>query len=104
MDGGIKKENADLTDNPVLNSQHIKETAYFLRADMVGICKLPPYAVFSHSRWDGKPIGCQHRYAIAILIDQDWKTSAAFSGSDWISNSMSFLSYSTIDKQPLSIT
>ncbi len=36
VDGLIKKENADLTDNPVLNSQHIKETAYFLKADMVG--------------------------------------------------------------------
>ncbi len=95
VDGLIKEGIADRTDNPVLNSRLIKETAYFLRADMVGICELPPYAVFSHSRWDGKPIECQHRYAIAILIDQDWKTTAAFNGSDWISNSMSFLSYST---------
>ncbi|MEE9503131.1 MAG: reductive dehalogenase [Candidatus Aminicenantaceae bacterium] len=95
VDGLIKEGIADRTDNPVLNSRLIKETAYFLRADMVGICELPPYAVFTHSRWDGKPIECQHRYAIAILIDQDWKTAAAFNGSDWISNSMSFHSYST---------
>ena len=95
VDGLIKEGHADNTDNPVLNSHHIKETAYFLRADMIGICELPPYAVFTHSRRDGKPIECQHRYAIAILIDQDWKTAAAFNGSDWISNSMSFLSYTT---------
>ncbi len=92
---GFQDPQPDHTDNPVLNSHHIKETAYFLRADMIGICELPPYAVFTHSRKDGKPIECQHRYAIAILIDQDWKTAAAFNGSDWISNSMSFLSYTT---------
>jgi hypothetical protein len=36
-----------------------------------------------------------HKYAIGILIDQDWRTASAFTGHDWISNSMSFLSYST---------
>jgi len=60
----------------------------------VGICELPPYAVFTHSRTDGSPIELKHKYAIAILVDQDWKTSAAFDGRDWISNSMSFLAYS----------
>lgn len=88
-------ETAPNTGDPVAMARHIKETAYFLRADMVGICKLPPYAVFTHSRWDGQPIELDHQNAIAILVDQDYKTSAAFTGSDWISNSMSFLSYST---------
>ncbi|MCP4691191.1 MAG: reductive dehalogenase, partial [Desulfobacterales bacterium] len=76
-------------------ARHIKETAYFLRADMVGVCKLPPYAVYTHGKHDGKPVELNHKYAIAILVDQDWRTSSAFSGNDWISNSMSFLSYST---------
>ncbi len=35
-----------------------------------------------------------HKYAIAILIDQDWRTANAFTGHDWISNSMSMLAYS----------
>lgn len=95
VNGPIGPEQAPLTDDPEALSRHIKETAYFLRADMVGICELPPYAVFTHSRWDGKPIELNHKYAIAILIDQDWKTASAFTGDDWISNSMSFLSYST---------
>ena len=95
VDGPIGPHGAPLTDDPKAISLHIKETAYFLRADMVGICRLPPYAVFTHSRWDGKPIELDHAYAIAILVDQDWKTTSAFTGSDWISNSMSFLSYST---------
>jgi len=76
-------------------ARNIKETAYFLRADLVGICTLPPYAVFTNRKSDGAPVELAHKYAIAILVDQDWRTSAATDGSDWISNSMSFLSYST---------
>jgi reductive dehalogenase len=83
------------TDDPHSMARHIKETAYFLRSDAVGICELPPYAVYSHSAYDGKPVDLQHKYAIAILIDQDWRSAKAFNGHDWISNSMSFLSYST---------
>jgi reductive dehalogenase len=77
-----------------LLSRHIKEAAYFLRADAVGICKLPPYAVYTNSFPDGKPIELNHKNAIGILIDQDWRTAEAFTGHDWISNSMSFMSYS----------
>jgi reductive dehalogenase len=95
VDGPVDVKPAPSTDDPVAMARHIKETAYFLRADMVGICELPPYAVYTHSRWDGQPLELDHKYAIGILIDQDWKTAAAFTGSDWISNSMSFLSYST---------
>ena len=76
-------------------ARHIKEAAYFLRADQVGICELPPYAVYSHSMASGEAIELKHKYAIAILIDQDYKTAAASVGNDWISNSMSFLAYST---------
>ncbi|MCP3901080.1 MAG: reductive dehalogenase [Desulfobacteraceae bacterium] len=83
------------TDDPTQNSKHIKETAYFLRSDIVGICKLPPYAVFSHSKHTGEKIDLNHKYAISIVIDQDWRTAAAFNGNDWISNAMSFVSYST---------
>lgn len=83
------------TDDPKNMARHIKETAYFLRADMVGICKLPPYAVYTHRKYDGEPVELNHKYAIGILIDQDWRTASAFNGHDWISNSMSFLSYST---------
>jgi ferredoxin len=95
VDGQTGLKPAPNTDDPVKMAQHIKEAAYFLRADMVGICELPEYAVFTHNRWTGEPNELTHRYAIAILIDQDWRTSTAFNGQDWISNSMSFMSYST---------
>jgi reductive dehalogenase len=43
---------------------------------------------------NGEPIELGHKYAIAILVDQDWRTAEAFTGSDWISNPMSFVAYS----------
>jgi len=95
VEGLVQSAPAPGTDDPSAMARHLKETAYFLRADVVGIGPLPPYAVFTHSRWDGQSIELNHKYAIAILVDQDWKTSAATTGSDWISNSMSFLGYST---------
>ncbi len=85
---------APLTDDPKSMALHIKETAYFLRADAVGICRLPKYAVFTNAKHDGSKIELAHPYAIAILIDQDWRTARSSSGHDWISNSMSFLAYS----------
>lgn len=86
---------APLPSDPEKLSVHIKELGYFLRADSIGICRLPPYAVYSHACPSGAPIELNHRYAIAILIDQDWRTAEATSGSDWVSNAMSFLGYST---------
>ena len=100
VDGAPARQKAPLPDNPEVLSRHIKETAYFLRADAVGICKLPPYAVYSHNfdasnpQSDGIPIELKHKYAIAILIDQDWRTAQATTGHDWISNAMSMLAYS----------
>jgi len=94
VDGSAAPGKAPLPDDPELITRHIKETAYFLRADLVGICELPPYAVYSHSMPDGEPIELSHRYVIGILVDQDWRTAEAFTGNDWISNSMSFMSYS----------
>jgi len=95
VDGVVAGRKAPLSEEPERLSRHIKELAYFLRADAVGICKLPSYAVYSHSFPDGQPIELNHKYAIGILIDQDWRTVEASTGHDWISNSMSFVAYST---------
>ena len=90
----LSEQAAPGTEDPEKNALHIKETAYFLRSDLVGICKLPQYAVFSHNKHNGKEIELKHKYAISIVIDQDWRTASAFTGNDWISNAMSFLGYS----------
>ena len=94
VDGAIADQKAPITSDPALIARHIKETAYFLRADAVGICKLPPYAIYSHSAATGEPIELNHQFAIAILVDQDSRTAQATSGNDWVSNSMSFVAYS----------
>jgi 3-chloro-4-hydroxyphenylacetate reductive dehalogenase len=94
VDGVVAGQPAPITHDPALIAHHIKETAYFLRADAVGICKLPAYAVYSHCAATGEPIELKHQYAIAILVDQDARTALATSGHDWISNSMSFVAYS----------
>ena len=91
----VADQKAPYTNDPIAMARHIKETAYFLRSDVVGICELPPYAVFTHGKETNQPVELNHKYAIGILIDQDWRTTSAFNGHDWISNSMSFLSYST---------
>lgn len=95
VDGAAAANKAPLIDDPEAMARHIKETAYFLRADLVAICELPHYAVYSHSMETGEPVELNHKYAIAILIDQDYKTAEATVGNDWISNSMSFVAYST---------
>jgi len=100
-DGNMAGQTAPIPDDPEIISRHIKETAYFMRADAVGICKLPEYAVYSHKfsfkdmAAGESPTKLNHKYAIAILIDQDERTNQAFSGNDWISNSMSMMSYAT---------
>ncbi len=95
VEGPVADRKAPGSEDPEAMARHIKATTYFLRADMVGICELPPYAVYSHSMRTGEPIECNHKYAIALLLDQDWKTSEASYGNDWISTSMGFLAYST---------
>ncbi len=100
-DGNMAGGKAPLPDNKKAITRHIKETAYFLRSDAVGVCELPAYAVYSHqfsfkNMDQGEvPVSLDHTHAIAVLIDQDERTNQAFSGSDWISNSMSMMSYAT---------
>ncbi len=93
VDGPIAPERAPLPDDPAALSNHIKQTALFMRADDVGVCELPPYAVYSHDK-NGQAVELGHTHAIAVLVDQGYSTFAAASGRDWISNSQSFRSYS----------
>ena len=94
VDGTVNTERAPIPADPAILTRHIKELAYFLRADLVGICKVPTYAVYSYDK-EGNQVHLTHKYAVVILIDQDYKTINASTGHDWISNSQSFLSYST---------
>jgi reductive dehalogenase len=85
---------APIPKDSAVQSRHIKALGYFLRADCVGICELPQFAVYASDRKE-RPIELDHKYAIMFLIDQGWKTFNGCVGSDWISAAQSFKSYST---------
>ncbi len=85
-------EKVNLPDDPVVLSRHIKSAAYFVGADIVGICELPQWAVYSHDM-RGNPIECNHKYAVCIAVDQGLETMEAADGNDWISASQSGRGY-----------
>jgi ferredoxin len=79
-------------EDPAQNARAIKALSYFLGADLTGICEVPRYAWFSHKE-DGTPIEPYHRYAVVMLIDQEFDTMEGASGDDWISGAQSMRGY-----------
>ncbi len=94
VEGEVAQAKAPLPEDPKALSQHIKQLGYFLRADIVGICRLPQYAVYHHDL-AGNPVELNHKYAILLVVDQDYDTMRGSTGDDWISGAQSFIGYST---------
>ncbi|MDP6127638.1 MAG: reductive dehalogenase [Dehalococcoidales bacterium] len=92
MSGEPALEKAELPDDPAVLSRHIKSMGYFVGADIVGICELPRWAVYSQDT-QGNPIECDHKYAICIVVDQGRDTMDASDGNDWISGAQSGRGY-----------
>ncbi|MBI4296411.1 MAG: reductive dehalogenase [Chloroflexi bacterium] len=92
-EGEAAAKKAPIPQDPRILSRHIKRLGYFYRADIVGICRLPQYAVYSHDR-NGNPIELNHQFAIVIVVDQEYGTMDASTGHDWISTAQSFRGYS----------
>jgi len=91
---GVYPKLAPIPGDTAAQSRHVKALGYFLRADCVGICELPPYAVYE-SDSEERPIELDHKYAIVFLIDQGWRSFHGALGSDWLSAAQSMKSYST---------
>ncbi|MGB8213917.1 MAG: reductive dehalogenase [Anaerolineales bacterium] len=91
-DGPVFPAKAPVPDDPAVTSNHIKALGYYLKAQGVGICELPQWAIYSLDQ-DGKPINLKHKYAIVLLSEWDYETMAGSTGHDWISNCESFLTY-----------
>ncbi len=85
-------EKVELPDDPAVLSRHIKSVGYFAGADIVGICELPEWAVYSQNL-EGAPVECTHKYAICIVVDQGRDTMDASDGNDWISAAQSGRAY-----------
>jgi hypothetical protein len=75
-------------------TQNVKALGYFMGADVMGVCHIPDYAYYSHDG-AGKPVTGEYETAIAIVIDQGYKTMRASSGRDWISSAQSHRGYTT---------
>ncbi|MCJ7605383.1 MAG: reductive dehalogenase [Dehalococcoidales bacterium] len=93
LDGEVAPQKAPIPEDPQMLTEHIKSLGYFLKADIVGVCELPEYAVYSHDIM-GNPVELNHKYAIILIVDQDYDTMAGSTGDDWISGSQSFIGYS----------
>jgi ferredoxin len=75
------------------NADSIKALAYFLGADLVGICEAEPWMFYSHEAQQGKPIEPSHKHCIVMLLDQGFETMEGASGDDWISGAQSMRGY-----------
>jgi reductive dehalogenase len=92
VEGEVAASKPSLSQDPKILSRHIKSLGYFWGADIVGICELPQWAVYSHD-YDGNPVELNHKFAISIIADQDYKTMSGSTGHDWISRSQSSRAY-----------
>jgi reductive dehalogenase len=73
-------------------TRHIKAVGYFLKADLMGICKVPESAYYSHDK-QGNPIEAQYENAIIIVMRKDWNSMNASTGSDYMGDPISFQAY-----------
>ena len=85
-------DKAPITEDPEVLSRHIKCRGYFLKADIMGICRLPKSAVFSHDH-QGNPPDVDYPYAIVIVTRKEFRTVDASNGYDWIGDPISFQAY-----------
>jgi ferredoxin len=83
---------APIPQDPQVLTRHIKAVGYFLKADIVGTCRVPEFAYYSHDR-QGNPIDPAYENAIVIVMRKDWRTMHASTGYDWIGDPVSFQAY-----------
>jgi len=83
---------APLPEDSKVLTAHIKDAAYYLGAELAGVCELPSYAVYKYDMF-GQEVHLDHKYAIVMLVDQGYKTMNASTGYDWISDSQSYIGY-----------
>ena len=83
---------APIPNDPNVLTRHIKRLGYFLGADLMGVCRLQPSAVYSHDM-QGNPIDVTGKFAIVIVMAKDYTTTEASNGRDWINTSLSYILY-----------
>lgn len=92
QDGPVAESASASCVDPAENTRALKTLSYFLGAELTGVCEIPDYAWYSHDG-NGIPIECRHRYAVVMLIDQEYDTMEGASGDDFISGAQSMRAY-----------
>ncbi len=92
QDGPVAATPATSCGDAEENTRAMKSISYFLGAELTGVCEIPEYAWYSHVD-DGKPVECHHKYAVVMLIDQEYDTMEGASGDDFISGAQSMRAY-----------
>ncbi len=92
QDGPVAVEVAESCSDAAENSRALKSLSYFMGAELTGICEVPRYAWYSHVD-GGKEVERHHKYAVVMLIDQEYDTMEGASGDDFISGAQSMRAY-----------
>ncbi len=88
----VADEKAPIPQDPEFLTQHIKSFGYFLKADIMGACKVPESAYYSHDK-QGNPIAPRYENAVVIVMRKELKAMRASTGHDWMGDPISFQSY-----------
>jgi reductive dehalogenase len=83
---------APIPDDPEVLTGHIKRLGYFLKADIMSVCRVPHYAVYSRDM-QGNAIEAKYEYAIVIVLAKEYETLTASNGTDWINTPLSYENY-----------
>ncbi len=88
----VSAEIAPIPQDPRILTRHLKALGYFLKADLMGACKVPPSAYYSHNN-QGSPIEPRYENALVIVMRKEEGAVRASSGSDWMGDPISFQAY-----------
>ncbi len=88
----VAAEKAPIPHDPQTLTYHIKSFAHFLKADVVGTCRVPTSAYYSHDK-QGNPIDARYENAVVIVMRKEAQAIRASSGHDWMGDPISFQAY-----------
>jgi len=88
----VAGEKAPIPQDPEFLTQHIKSFGYFLKADIMGTCKVPESAYYSHDK-QGNPIQPKYENAVVIVMRKELRAMRASTGHDWMGDPISFQAY-----------
>jgi len=83
---------APIPQDPEILTRHIKAFGLFLKADLMGTCRVPESAYYSHDK-QGNLVEVKYSNAILILMRKEANAVHASTGSDWMGDPISFQAY-----------